>query len=343
MRFNKIKLDDLERAYSVGIIHSEDPILLVASEKVDGSCFAYNLSNLNKTTVWENQGGTMSLVEIPNTKSFLATVGFFPGFNAKSSKVVKVVLENGKVTMSDVINIPYLHRFDLLFGDDQTPYFIGATLCENKTEREDWSTAGKIYIGQFENDFTTVKNLKVVKDGLFRNHGYYRAMYQGVMSSFITSDQGVDIVIPPHDGKDFEIIHLIDEATSDIALIDIDQDGQDEFITIAPFHSKFVKIFKEIDGELKVIYEYKRETDFVHALAGGQLNGQNAFVVGSRRVDKELFVITYDVNQKQFIETFIEEGVGSSNVLIVNTKDKDYIFSANNGNHEVALYEVLND
>ena len=105
------------RAYAVGSITVGDELhLIVASEAIDGKCVAYHGKNFDeRKVIWSDQGGTMSIVPIPHTNGeFLAVRNFFPGFNGIAAKVVHVKPEGASFVVKDFINLPYLHRFDLI-------------------------------------------------------------------------------------------------------------------------------------------------------------------------------------------------------------------------------------
>lgn len=131
---------------------------------------------------------------------------------------------------------------------------------------------------------------------------------------------------------------IIHSCVSDIAIIDIDNDGDDEIITIEPFHGNQIKIYKYIDTHYKVIYTYNHEIDFAHALCSGTINGQNSFLAGIRRKNAELVLIQWHKNQ--FVSTIIDEQVGPANILLINESNQDLILSANHTKNEAAIYIV---
>ncbi|MCC9991458.1 hypothetical protein HK333_02235, partial [Streptococcus agalactiae] len=89
MKINKLLSDRLEACYSVCRLQNQDYDFLLVASEVDQACFAYDLnSDLAKIVVWEDVGGTMSIIPIPGTMDFLATQKFYPGFKAKDCQVV---------------------------------------------------------------------------------------------------------------------------------------------------------------------------------------------------------------------------------------------------------------
>ncbi|MDJ0292608.1 hypothetical protein QLH48_19615, partial [Bacillus safensis] len=173
--------------------------------------------------------------------------------------------------------------------------------------------------------------LKVIKEGLTKNHGYCRAYHNGKMVGLVTSQEGVFRVTPPQsDDEEWTIEKIMDRPTSDVAVVDIDEDGEDELVTIEEFHGKHFRINKKYGDEYKIIYEYPKEMDFGHVVWGGKLRGVPNIIGGYRRCDKDLFYIQCTDKEKLEFETVvIESGVGPSNVAVLNEDDRDIIISAN--------------
>jgi len=343
MNVKKIILDQFHRAYAVGNIYINQELhVIVASEAVEGKCIAYHGEDFSqKKVIWDGEGGTMSIVELPNTNGeFLATKRFFPGFNAKESKIVHVIPNGDGFIVKDFISIPYLHRFDILELNG-IQYFIGASLCTSKTEREDWSNPGKVFVGILPKDLSKGMEVKPILENLYHNHGYYRATYHGNPASFITSDAGVFVFVPPHDGNEsWEIEHIIKTRVSDVAVLDIDQDGEDEICSIEPFHGNDMHIYKKVDGLYQIVYTVPRPLEFAHALAGTSLRGKPVFVCGIRRLNQELFYIEYNHETKNYEIVEIDKNVGTANVVVINEKKRDLIVASNNTIHEAAIYII---
>lgn len=55
----------------------------------------------------------------------------------------------------------------------------------------------KIYVGEIPEDLNKPIDLKVIKEGLTKNHGYCRAYHNGKMVGLVTSQEGVFRVTPP--------------------------------------------------------------------------------------------------------------------------------------------------
>ncbi len=343
MRFEKVVLDEFYRAYAVGHVTIDQELhLIVASEAIDGKCIMYSGKHFEKrTTLWNDQGGTMSIVPIPNTNGeFLAVRNFFPGFNASTAKVVHVKKENGTFVVNDFIYLPYLHRFDLITVGD-THYFIGATLCSSKKEREDWSDPGKVFVGVLPKDLSQGMTVTPILENLTHNHGYYAAPYEGKDAAWITSDEGLFVFIPPQKpGDNWTHHHLIEKPISDVAVLDIDFDGIPEIISIEPFHGNLMVMYKKINGTYQHVYTVERPLEFAHALCGTTLRGKPAFVCGIRRLNKEMFYIDYNLETKAYELHEIDREIGPANLTVINLEHEDIILSANNTIHQAAIYYV---
>ena len=117
MKIEKQVLTSLPNCYSANsIVVDGETRILVASEG-EGACLAWTGPGYDSAhTVWEGPGGTMSIVPIPGTNGeFLAVQKFFRMFQWEEAKVVHVrPLPSGGYAVTDILQLPYIHRFDLL-------------------------------------------------------------------------------------------------------------------------------------------------------------------------------------------------------------------------------------
>jgi hypothetical protein len=339
MKIIKKHLDEMYRAYAVGSMDINGEIhLLAASEEKGQPCYSYYGRDFNyRHTVWNNGGGCMSIIPIPHRKNeFLAVRDFYLKESPSGTRLVWGHLVDGEWVIETVIKLPYLHRFDLWDVDGET-YFIGATIADLKDFKDDWSRPGTIYYAKLPGLPSDGLELKVLKKGLYRNHGYSRHMVDGKPRGTFGCDQGIFEVIP-HKHGEWEVNHLMNCEIGEAAWCDLDSDGEDELMTIEPFHGNSMKIYKLIDRKYTTIYTYPYEVDFAHTLLGTTLCGVPSFVGGVRSKDAELFYIQWANGKCQ--ETIIEKGVGPVNVAVINLKDCDLIVSANHTANEAAVYTV---
>ena len=368
MKFEKIKLDDMERCYAASTLSANGKIYAVfASESIDGPCYAYTGKNFSqKEVIWEKAGGTMSIIQIPGRDGeFIAVQRFFPGFESAGAKLVWGKRGVSLWEVKDLVNLPYVHRFDLFRVEDEIHLFA-AILCGSKKDREDWSDPGMILAGKLPAKPEDGVTFKEIFAGQTKNHGYCRGQWQGKTAAFWTSEAGVFTALPPEkkDGQ-WQITKLIDRPVSDITLCDLDGCGENELVTIEPFHGNQFVVNKKIGADsavhdaasvtgapsaavsvtpaagagYEIVWRYPNEIDFAHTAVGCNLLGRPAVVGGIRRKNCELFVLLHEKG-KGFYTELIEEGVGTSNAAVTRIDGRDIIIAANHTKNEAAVYFV---
>ena len=342
MNITKRHLTTLNNCYAVNSITINDSTLILAASEGEGPCLAWQGPDYDVShTVWDGPGGTMSIVPIPGTNGeFLAVQKFFRMYQWEEAKIVHArPLDTGGYEITDVLQLPYVHRFDLLTVGDRH-YFIGCTLSTKKDSVDDWSHSGQIWVGEY----TGPGPLKVtlLKDGLTKHHGYSRLIRAGSMRSLVTCHEGAFEVIPPAvPGADWTVNQFMDWPISDISAIDIDGDGELEFATIEEFHGRYFRVYKRVDGKFQMIFQHPEVTEFYHVVVGTTLAGQPVFVGGCRRGKQQLFYVYAEkTNPLVLKEQLIDEGVGPSNVFVLHEEGRDIIVAANREINEAALYLV---
>lgn len=341
MKIEKIHLDDIRRCYCASSMELDgETALLFASEDPESNCFCYRGEDFGqRELVWNDRGGCMSIIPIPEKRNeFLAVNEFYLKANPSLTKLVWGKREETGWQIRDILHLPYLHRFDI-YRKNGVTYFIGATIAAHKENKEDWSTPGSIYVGVLPEDPSQGMELTCIQEGCFRNHGYCRGEGPRGVCGYFTSDGGVLRVTPPEmPGEPWTVEKILSGQVGEIALTDIDHDGEEEMMTIEPFHGDAMKIYKQINGRWEEVYTYPHKIDFAHALVATTLRGVNSFVCGVRREEAELFIVQY--REGRFVETILEKGVGPANVHVVCQKDRDLILSANHTGNEAAVYVI---
>jgi len=340
MKIEKKTLTELYRCYAASSTTIDGEKKVIFATEDHGAAYLYSLPELKKTKLWDGPGGTMSIVSIPGENGdFLAVQNFFPGFYSEKAKIVWAQPQpNGKWKIKTVLQLPYVHRFDILTANGVN-YFIGCTLCTSKKDTDDWSDPGKIYVGELPKDLMLPMKISVIKEELLKNHGYSRTVWKGKMTGMVTCESGVFAVTPPQiRGEAWTIETILERPVSDVAVGDIDGDGQDELITIEPFHgNQFVINHKTTNGYEKV-YEYPDAMEFGHVVWAGKLRGIPTIIGGQRGAAQELFYIQY--KEGKYVKTTIEAHIGPSNISVINDKEQDIIISANREIGEAVLYIV---
>jgi len=339
MEIKKKVLGNLERAYATAIMELNDELHYIIASEGETQCVAYNAETLEKSIVWDTPGGTMNIIPVPGRKNeFIATQKFIPTFQAQESRIVHAKIDaDNNWTVTPIMTIPYLHRFDLLLIEDKL-HLIGGTLCTSKSFKDDWSDPGKIVIGQFNDDITKPFELMPIYGGITKNHGFCATTWNSKRAFFITGVEGVFIAYPPLElNNEWKVEQLFNHEISDCAICDIDDDGKPEIATIEAFHGEKGKIYKEFDGEYKVIHEY--DFEFGHVVWGGILAEKPSFIIAGRKGKMETVIFQVGEDGK-IIETLVDNTGGASNIAVVNLDNKDVILAANRQVAEIAIYEV---
>jgi hypothetical protein len=342
MNIEKRFLTSMNRCYSAAHIVVDGQVRILLATEGEGPCLAWTGPDYDRPhVVWEGPGGTMSMVPIAGTDGeFLAVQKFFRMFQWEEAKVVHVrPLADGRYAVTDVLQLPYIHRFDLLEAGGRQ-YFIGCTLATHKEAKDDWSQPGRIWVGEYQG--VQPLQLDVLKDGLTKNHGYSRLVRDGTMSGLVTCEQGAFEVGPPRQpGAPWTVRQFMDWPISDIAAIDIDGDGELEYATIEPFHGSWFRVYKQTAEGWRKVYEHPEVSEFYHVVVGATLAGEPVFIGGCRRGRQQLFCVHAVQTDPLVLQArVIDEGVGPSNVHVMHESGRDLIVAANREKAEAALYVV---
>ena len=336
MNIVKKHICDLKNCYATAHMTLEGREKILFAPDDFGPCLGVDLDSLEIEEIWKEPGGTMSLVQIPGKDEFLAVQRFNPGFNAADAEIVHVYKEGGKWCVKTFITIPYIHRFDILQRGGVS-YIICCTVCSAKAYEQDWSSPGFTYAAPLPEDLSKGVELKPISEGLTRNHGYVRIQGDDYTYGLTSSDQGVFKAIPPKSIEDeWSYTKILDTPVSDIALCDIDNDGDLELATLAPFHGDSISIYKMIKGEYTPVYTYQQPVNFCHVVWGGTLLGEPSFIFGVREERKNLFIVRY--RDGKFVEQELESGFGPSNITVIHHEKEDIIAVANREKGEGALF-----
>lgn len=341
MKIEKIHLDEITRCYCASHIDIDGKFYaFLGSENPESPCYSYTGADFkDKELVWNDRGGCMSIIPFETRSGeFLAVNEFYLKVSPSKAKIVWGKKKANGWEIKDLFLLPYIHRFDI-YHVDGVDYLILATIAKHKEFKEDWSLPGQIYVAKLPEDLNEEINLELLVDGLYRNHGYCRGNNNGVVCGYFGSDQGLIRITPnlSENGK-WTVEKILDGQIGEIALVDINNDGKEELMTIEPFHGNTIKVYKEVSGQYVVDYVYPNEIDFAHTLVGKPIRGVNSFVAGIRRIDAELFILQYLDNEYQV--TYVDKGQGPANVDVVNFDDYDLIISANHTANEAAIYKI---
>lgn len=325
MIVEKELLCTLDSCYAVSYHKFQDKDYIIAASEEKAGCFVIDLETREKFEVWNNIGGTMTIVPIEDndTFQFFATRKFYPGFQAKEAELVHVAFINNEFIISKVTDFPYLHRFDF-FEDHGELHFIGCTLCKNKESVEDWSSKGSIWSGVYSYDQGKIVDLNLIYDGITKNHGFVKRKRN---TYYVTGEEGI-FEVQYVQGWTSKLIFPI--ATSEVAFLPTDEESV-LMSTIEPFHGNVLRVYKN----MQLIYEYNSDFLFGHVNTHIRLFDKDYLIIGCRQGSKDLQLLSYE--DDSFHLTNIDHGKGPANIAV--HCDKNEIVAANGGTNEITIYK----
>ncbi len=345
MKINKIRTHELEKCYSIcPLSYNGREHLLVAAEKVN-KCLMFDLDGNLEETVWEGPGGTMTMVQVPGSNGeFLATHKFYSPNDSKEAKIV-LASPKGKDDweIRTMAELPFVHRFDVLTAGGVN-YLIACTLKSGHEEKDDWSSPGKIWVGELPEDLSGVDGehplkLTALKEGLLKNHGYCRVEEADGVWAAVAADNGIFKVTPPlARGGSWSVETLTEDAASDMTFADFDGDGELEMLVMTPFHGDTVKIYKKVEGAYTCIHTFEESYEFAHGIWGAEIYGKGTAIIGHRKGRRDLLACTYDGSG--YVMEVLDSDVGPANVRVYPKDGKVGLVSTNREIDEIAFYEI---
>lgn len=346
MGFEKTVLAEIEKCYAVsGLTVAGEPVLIYAGEG-NGSIHIFRGENFAQHQILtEGSGGTMSIVPFAEKEGwFFVSRGFYSMVDSENSVIELVRYKNGQFEQPvAVAELAYLHRFGIVETATGTKYVVAASLHSFKENKEDWSHPGHVYYAKLpenlEQDFTL--ELTKLPGEYYMNHGFCTGVISGRTAAFTTSREGVFAWFPPEtEGDDWQCEQLLDFPVSDIAVQDIDGDGEEELAVLLPFHGDQCKIYHKTNDGYAQLYASPEENDFYHAIISATIDGKNVFVGGARKGVMDLFILSFDEASSSVVLQQVDVGVGPSNVAALNLPDQDLILSANRMIFQAAYYSL---
>lgn len=327
-------LIELPLIYTSNAFYLGEKFYVAAGSEDREAVYLIDLESTEKTKIADGPGGMMSMLPIPGYDDKMVSVmGLFPPFIGDEAGIYLHEKKNQTWETRKVISLPFSHRCEILTINGENHLFI-ATVSKHKENPSDWSRPGELH--HVKIDGTNPDNWKtdIVFENLIRNHGMTKRVVNNEEILCISGDKGI-FAIKKGKEDDWESIQLFDREVSEFSFFDLDNDGEDELVTIEPFHGKDLNIYKKNGQDWKLMYN--SSLVFGHGLFAGKFKGENVVVVGNRRASEALEL--HKVHSITNIEkTIVEDKVGPTQLKIFTYKGLDYILSSNQAKNEVALY-----
>lgn len=336
----KEKLAALPKGYCISLANWKGKeYCITASEDRDGDVLLIDTQQKRVQRITGLAGGVMSILPIPEDEgAFLAIQRFFPIFDSKEAEIVycKVKAWEGDALPAEVhtvAKLPYVHRIALT-GEPGARKIIAATLCHSKAYTEDWSQPGAVYEYSL-NSLLQAAQRKTLIDGIHKNHGMYTYQKSGGSYTLVSGAEGVWALDAAGNSQ-----KLCDEPVSDLCMFDVDGDGVDEMVCIAPFHGNYLRILKKKGPEWAVLAE--REISFGHAVWSGLCGGVPVILCCSRGDARNtvLYLLTWEGDALRMEALDIDLDIGSTNIVVKEQGEGLLLYAANHGHGETARYTI---
>lgn len=336
----KEKLAELTMGYCISTMEiGGRSYCISASEDRDGEVVLIDVQTKRVQKIVGLAGGVMSILPVPEeTATFLAIQRFYPVFDSQEAEVVCCRLNSmeGDVLQAQVqtvVKMPYVHRIALT-GKPGARKIVAAALCCKKDFIEDWSSAGIVKEYQLDGILHCTGE-RLLLEGIHKNHGMYVYEQGGQYLTLVAGEEGVWSV--DGDGNTEKIFH---DAVSDLCMYDVDGDGEDEMICIAPFHGNTLKVFKWTASGWNCLYTAPLE--FGHAVWCGPCGGRPVILSCSRAGDRgtHIYHPVWKDGTLQVATQDVDLDVGASNITVNVQKDGIVLYAANHGINETARYTI---
>ncbi|MEE3419729.1 MAG: hypothetical protein VZR02_01295 [Lachnospiraceae bacterium] len=347
MKVNLMAEYELDRCYSIApLTWQGKKHILVAAEKVN-KCILFDTKGNPEDVIWEAPGGTMSMIQVPGSDGwFLATHEFYSPNDGAKAHIVLVRPVDGKWVIQTIKDLPFCHRFSVVTRGGVN-YLIGCTIKSKHKYKNDWRFPGAIWVGELPSDLENYNEdhqvpMTCIKDGLLKNHGYFTIHTEEGDYSLVGTENGVFRVTPPDTkGGDWKVEQLTAEPASDMALADFDGDGQDEMITIAPFHGDSIAVYKkDADGDYDKVWDCPFKMEFSHSIWARSFYGQEKAIIGARKGGRDLVEFYYE--NGEYKTNILAHDVGSANIYPFDREDGGItLVSTNREINQIAFYDLV--
>lgn len=338
MNWTKQYLGHLDCCYAVSqiAIGAQGRFLFATDDH--GACVEIDSKTGEQVTVWDEPGGTMSIVPIPGTEGeFLASRRFFPGFTAKHAEIVRASRDENGWNVEKWMDLPYVHRFDLL-EEGGMKWFLGCILTGTDREQADFENPGYLVVGKVSDFRVSPQTLIALPGEMHKNHGYCRKNVLGETWILTACEEGVFRLFPPQKADEaWRVVHLTNEPASDVTVCDLDGDGHAELVVIAPFHGDSLLVYRETAGEYAFEAQIPHASGFLHAIWSGEIGGHPVALIGGRSGEKELLAIWYE--NGTYRTCVCEKGYGASNICVAG----DTVLIANREAGECAAFRLKSE
>ena len=327
---------NIESVYTANAFQVGSDFYVAAGSETKPEVYLYNLESGTSSFVSGCPGGVMSFIPTPgNPDLFFSIMGLFPPFIGAEAGVFMHQRSGEKWESQKVMDLPFAHRCEIL-NRNGLNYLFAAAVSKYKENPLDWSKPGEMYLIRLDANIQLPLKPELIDNTLTRNHGMLRTKIDGVETVCMSGAEGI-FYFEQQSGDKWVKKQIFNKEVSEFGFIDLDGDGQEELVTIEPFHGEALNIYKKIGDEWKL--KFTDSLVFGHGLSCGYFNAEPIILVGNRRGSFTLDQFkVIDFKNGKFSREVIEKDAGPTQTQVFTTGNTDYILSANQKKNEVALY-----
>ena len=264
-------------------------------------------------------------------------MGCFVGYKFQGGGVYRIRDSEARTGSEEtrILDLPFAHRIGLVTRGG-TRYLLAANLAEDKKDAADWSRPGSVIAARL--DAREALTGEPILAGIHKNHGFLLADFEGRPSLLVGAAEGLFCVDLQAHGKEWPSRRVLDREVSEMAVFDVDGDGRDELVTIEPFHGNTLRAYRKTPQGWSPFWD--GEISFGHCVLAGMFDGSPSVFVSSRTGDKSLLLFQFDDDPEHPQRIVVDESPAASNMVVFPRAGGDLLFSANQAEGEIAVYEA---
>ena len=333
---NKQIVLEIESVYTANAFSVGSDSYIGAGSETKPEVYFYDIKTGISSRVSDSPGGLMSFIPVPGKQDlFISIMGLFPPFIGGEAGLFMHKRINGDWKTWRALHLPFAHRCEILNRAGKN-FLFAATVSTFKENPQDWSNPGELHLIKPDDTPGTKWESRVIDNGITKNHGMVRTRIKGKETICISGKEGI-FYLEQNPQEDWVLSPMFRGEVSEMTFIDLDGDGQDELVTIEPFHGETLNVYKHTGKKWEL--RFSDSLSFGHGLSSGFIQKKPVIVVGNRSgsLALESFSVRDLLNGK-FDRMVIEENTGPTQTQVFSVGDVDYILSSNQRKNEVALY-----
>lgn len=327
---------NIKNVYTATAFRVDGTTYVAAGSETEPEVHLCQLDNRKVERLPDCPGGMMSFLPIPgHSDQFISIMGLFPPFIGNEAGLFLHKREAGGWKTVRAMDLPFAHRCEIISNGGEN-FLLAASVSIHKENPSDWLRPGELHLVSLDRQSAIPWNSEVLDMSIVRNHGMTRARIGGNETICISGAEGIFCLERDSRGR-WEFMPVFDREVSEMSFADLDGDGQDELVTIEPFHGETLSIYKRFGKQW--VTRFTAPLSFGHGLSAGRFNGMPVVIVGNRSgsLNLEMFTIG-DIAQGIVKKRVVEYEAGPTQTQVFRMEGRDYILSANQRKHEVALY-----